>query len=266
MSSRFRFFTTFRLFSLSFCAFTAVANGAERLDGYPQAAEIPVGEVRLFKLADGVWSHVATHDYNGVLYPSNGLIVKEGNELLLIDTAWGAENTRALLHEIKMQIGLPVTRAISTHFHDDRVEGVEVLKQAGVKTYATSLTRQLAKAEGNEIPQDTLPALSASGDSLQFGPVELFYPGHGHAPDNLAVYVPEARVLFGGCAVHELARQNAGNTSHADLAEWPVSVTRILQQYPKAELVIPGHGLPGGQDLLTHTIEIVKAQKRSKGQ
>ena len=52
---------------------------------------------------------------------SNGLIVRDGDELLLIDTAWGAKNTAALLAEIEKQIGLPVTRAVSTHFRDDRV-------------------------------------------------------------------------------------------------------------------------------------------------
>ena len=36
--------------------------------------------------------------------PSNGLIVRDGDELLLIDTAWGAKNTAALLAEIEKQI------------------------------------------------------------------------------------------------------------------------------------------------------------------
>ena len=69
-----------------------------------------------------------------------------------VDTAWGAKNTAALLAEIEKQIGLPVTRAVSTHFHDDRVGGVDVLRAAGVATCASPSTRQLAEAEGNEIP------------------------------------------------------------------------------------------------------------------
>ena len=71
-----------------------------------------------------------TQSFDGAVYPSNGLIVRDGDELLLIDTAWGAKNTAALLAEIEKQIGLPVTRAVSTHFHDDRV-GVDVLRAAG---------------------------------------------------------------------------------------------------------------------------------------
>ena len=38
------------------------------------------------------------------VYPSNGLIVRDGDELLLIDTAWGAKNTAALLAEIESKL------------------------------------------------------------------------------------------------------------------------------------------------------------------
>ena len=51
--------------------------------------------------------------FDGAVYPSNGLIVRDGDELLLIDTAWGAKNTAALLAEVEKQIGLPVTRVQS---------------------------------------------------------------------------------------------------------------------------------------------------------
>ena len=36
---------------------------------------------------------------------------------------------------------------------------------------------------------------------------------------------------------------------------------RIQKHYPEAEVVIPGHGLPGGPDLLQHTANVVKAHK-----
>ena len=52
-----------------------------------------------------------------------------------------------------------------------------------------------------------------------------------------------------------------GNVADADLAEWPTSVERIQKHYPEAEVVIPGHGLPGGLDLLQHTANVVKAHK-----
>ncbi len=226
---------------------------------YPTADEIPPGEVRLRQISDGVWAHVATHEVGGVLYPSNGLVVRDGDGLLLVETAWGGENTTALLTAIEAEIGLPVRRSVSTHFHDDRVEGVDVLRAAGVETYATPLTRRLAEAEGNEVPDLVLDGLAEPGSAVQFGPVEVFYPGAGHASDNLVVYVPEAHVLLGGCAVFEASRQVPGYVGDADLAAWPESIRRVRARYPEAKIVLPGHGVPGGLELLDHTIAVLES-------
>ena len=227
---------------------------------YPTADEIPLGEVRIRQIRDGVWAHVATYESYGTIYPSNGLIVRDGDGLLLVETAWGGQNTTALLAAIEDEIGLPVRRSISTHFHDDRVEGVDVLRAVNVETYATPLTRRLAEAEGNEVPDLVLDGLAEPGSAVQFGPVEVFYPGAGHTLDNLVVYVPEARVLVGGCAVFEMSRQAPGYVGDADLAAWPESLRRIRTRYPNAEVVFPGHGVPGGLELLNHTISVVESQ------
>ena len=80
---------------------------ADLVGRHPAAAEIPPGEVRLREIADGVWVHVATQELDGTVYPSNGLVVRDGDGLLLIDPAWGAENTAALLAAIEDQIRLP---------------------------------------------------------------------------------------------------------------------------------------------------------------
>ena len=251
---------------LSGCATSATrprapAVASEVALGHSSAEEIPLGEVRLRKIRDGVWVHVATQAFGGAVHPSNGLVVRDGDGLLLVDPAWGGRNTAALLKAIEAEIGLPVRRAISTHFHDDRVGGVDTLKAAGISTFGTPLTRRLAKAEGNEVPTRALDGLAKPGDAIRIGPVEVFYPGAGHAPDNLVVYVPAARVLFGGCAVHEAARRTAGNVSHADLEAWPASIRRVQLRYPEATIVVPGHGVPGGRELLEHTIGVVKAHR-----
>ena len=130
-----------------------------------------------------MWVYVATREIgDGFLFPSNGLVVRDGDGLLLVDAAWGEENTAALLAAIEAEIGLPVRRSVSTHFHDDRVAGVDTLGAAGVATFATPLTRRLALAEGNEVPAQALDGLSEPGDAVQFGPVEVFYPARGSCP------------------------------------------------------------------------------------
>ena len=236
------------------------AAAAHLAAAHPTAAEVPPGEVRLYALRPGVWVHVSTQRLpDGTVYPSNGLVVRDGDGLLLVDTAWGADATAALLDAVDAHVGRPVTRAVVTHFHDDRVAGADVLSRRGVPVYASSLTRRLAAAEGNAVPSDSLAGLTTPGASIALGPVDVLYPGAGHTRDNVVVYVRGAAVLHGGCAVHELARRSAGNTADADLGAWPASLRRVRERYPAVEVVVPGHGLPGGPELLDRSVELVEA-------
>ena len=53
-------------------------------------------DLQIYDLAPGVWRHVSWHVLDsGVRYPSNGLLVLDGDGLLLIDTAWGEAPTPA---------------------------------------------------------------------------------------------------------------------------------------------------------------------------
>lgn len=226
---------------------------------YPGIEEIQPETIRLYQISDNVWTHVTTHRFGDAVYPSNGLVVRDGESLLLVDTAWGQRGTERLLSEIEHAIGAPVTRVISTHFHDDRVGGTEYLSKLGIPSFATPLTRTLAQDEGNEVPEHGIEDLSKAGDLVSFGPVQIYYPGPAHTADNIVIYVPSAQVLFGGCAVHEASRKSAGNIADADLSEWPKSIRRIQQAFPDAKTVVPGHGIPGGSELLEHTITLVSS-------
>ncbi|ASK33310.1 VIM family subclass B1 metallo-beta-lactamase [Alcanivorax sp. N3-2A] len=225
------------------------------------AGHAPAGDpgLRVEPLAPGVWMHTSYNTFDGVLYPSNGLIVREGDHLVLLDSAWGAPATGELLAWIDEHIGLPVQRALSTHFHDDRTGGADVLKAAGVTVWAHPMTRRLSAREGNPVPEKALPGLETVGSAVGWGSLEILYPGGGHAPDNLMVWLPAQRILYGGCAVREMATDNLGNTGDADLQSWPRAIALAQQRYPGVERVIPGHGEPGGPELLTHMHELFKA-------
>ena len=125
---------------------------------------------------------------------------------------------RALLAEGEKAKWTSVTRAVS-HSLDDRVGGVDVLRAAGVATYASPSTRRLAGQEENEFPHFSRRTLIERGRSAlqSVG----FYPGAAHSTDNLVVYVPSANVLCSGCAVHDCIKHVCGNVADADLAEWP---------------------------------------------
>ena len=56
-----------------------LAHSGSRVVSIRQSTKFRVGEVRLYQIADGVWSHIATQSFDAV-YPSNGLIVRDGDE------------------------------------------------------------------------------------------------------------------------------------------------------------------------------------------
>lgn len=216
--------------------------------------------VELIELTEGVWRHVSYYRYpGGTDFPSNGLIVRSGAELTLIDTAWGELKTQELLAAIADEIALPVTRAIVTHAHGDRTAGVDVLEAHGVEVFAHPLTRRLTLEYGLPVPDRTLDGLSQPGSRVDLRGLQIGYPGPGHAPDNLVVWLPERRVLFGGCLLRAAAARSAGNTAHADLDSWEQALGRLRESYPNAEIVVPGHGDPGGVELIEHSRELVRA-------
>lgn len=227
------------------------ARPARVVSPAPQAADLQVTELR-----PGVWLHVSWQTFpDGTRVPSNGLVVRNGEQILLIDTAWGEAPTGELLEWIEANLRLPVTRAVVTHSHHDRIGGSAALLRRGVRISAHPLTRKLASEQGLPIPE-ALAELEAAGSTVRVGPAELFYPGPGHTRDNLMVWLPESRVLFGGCAVRGASATGLGNVAHADTAAWPDAIRRALERYGTAEVVVPGHGVPGGVELLRHTLSL----------
>lgn len=225
------------------------------VEARPAAPDTASLELRL--LRPGVWLHTSYYRFpDGTRFPSNGLVVRDGTGLLLVDTAWGEELTGVLLARIASEIGLPVRGAVLTHAHGDRLAGADLLRARGIPVLASPLTRRLALESGMPLPSDTLSGLAAAGSARALGAVELFYPGPGHAPDNLMVWMPGQRLLFGGCAVRPGTSNALGNVAHADLAGWPLALRRAAERYATAEVVVPGHGAPGGIGLLAHSIAL----------
>ena len=96
---------------------------------------------------------------------------------------------------------------------------------------------------------------------MRVGGVEVFYPGAGHARDNVMVWLPQSGVLFGGCAVRAAGTTALGNVADADLTSWPVAIRRAIERYGEANVVVPGLGEPGGADLLRHTLTLFAKQE-----
>lgn len=86
---------------------------------------------------------------------------------------------------------------------------------------------------------------------------EVFFPGPGHAPNNVVLWFPDQQILFGGCLIKSASADSLGFTGDADLRAWPEAVRRVAARYRPA-LVVPGHGpLALGDAPLRHTLDLL---------
>lgn len=213
-------------------------------------------DVRVKRMAPGVWMHVteAGGDWAGVT--ANGLLVEDGDSSILVDTGWNPEHSKALLTWARDTLHHPVRAALVTHFHLDRTGGIPTLDAQGIPVHAREDTALRAGKQGNPVPSKRL------ADAQDFGPLAVFFPGAGHSPDNLVVMHPASGILYGGCFIKDAHAKNLGNLEDADVAAWPSSLQREREHFPNARVIIPGHEQPGGTELLDHTEALLKQTAR----
>lgn len=231
----------------------SVATQASEPEGQSDA-----GSVTLTRLTPGVWLHTTTVEWRGVVVPSHGLVVEGESGVLLVDTAWGMEETVRLLEAIEAELGRPPDAAVVTHFHDDRAGGVRMLHDRRIPVFATARTRtRLSEEDANAVEHVLASPVDAA--ALDAFGVEVFYPGPGHTEDNVVVWLHDHRILFGGCLVRPGSSQDLGNTADADITRWGDSARAVAERYASATQVIPAHGEPASLELLRHTEELARA-------
>jgi metallo-beta-lactamase class B len=207
------------------------------------------------KLAPGVWMHTSVMTMDGTPVPANGLLVATGDGLLMIDTPYNDDQTNRLLAWTRKTLKMEVKLAISTHYHNDRLGGVGALRAAGIEAVCTPMTYALVDTAKYVRPTPSL----GLDTTLTIGRtrVQALYPGAGHTRDNIVVWLPASRVLFGGCLVKADSAESLGYIADADVASWPTTIATVMRRFPRARIVIPGHGAPGGAELLTHTMKLL---------
>jgi metallo-beta-lactamase class B len=218
------------------------------LAGPPAAQVTPI--------APGVYVHTTYQQLDGQPFPANGLIIDTPDGVVLVDSGWGAKATAQLLRWVRQHLHRPVRYCIVSHFHADRIGGIGVLKKHGVRTLCTPLTARLASAKGITGAEAVLSA----DTTLTVGGVAIrtFFPGAGHAPDNIVVWLPATRILAGGCFVKSCDATDLGNMGDADTSSWPGALHRVQQTFPTARIIVPGHQSWTCPDPLTHTLQLLQ--------
>jgi metallo-beta-lactamase class B len=217
-------------------------------------------------LNDQVYVHTTYGMYGKTPFPSNGLIIKTKDGVVLVDTGWdtdtNTDNTRDLLQWISDNLHQSVRLCIVTHAHEDRVGGISELHKAGVRVVSTPLTAQKSVKLGFESPEGVLPA----DTTFKIGqePIRCYFPGEGHTSDNIVVWLPNQRILYGGCLVKSVVAFGMGNLADANVNAWAGSMRKVMSQFKTARVVVPGHQDWGDTRALTHTLQMV--EKHAAGQ
>jgi metallo-beta-lactamase class B len=208
-------------------------------------------------LTGNVYVAVSYGEYKGTRYPANGLYVVTGKGIVLINTPWSEDQTTQLIDSLENRYHQKITHCIITHFHADCTAGLDILKAHGVKTYSTQQTLDLCKEKGEKQAQyvfrkDT--TFNINGVAVQ-----TYFPGEGHTRDNIVVWLPKSKVLYGGCFVKSTEAKNLGFVGDGNVKEWPASLKRLKAKFPKPAYLVPGHdGWQGGMQQVEYSLQLLK--------
>jgi metallo-beta-lactamase class B len=204
-------------------------------------------------------SYKQTTDFGNV--PCNGLIVRDNNEVIIFDTPTSDSSSTELITWVTQTLHGKINAIIPTHFHDDCLGGLNAFHQNNIPSYAYFNTITLAKENGLAVPQHSFTdslVLKVGDEKI----IATFF-GEGHTKDNIVGYFPSENVLFGGCLIKELDA-NKGYLGDANIAAWPSTVKKVKEKYPNLQMVVPGHGAHGNNQLLDYTIQLFKDTLNNK--
>ncbi len=214
-------------------------------------------DLQLVPLAENVWLHVSYINMPGTgRVSANGLVYVSGSEAFLFDTPWNDGMTKTLVNWLRDTMKLKITGFVPNHWHNDCMGGLAFLQGQKIESYANWLTIVIANSKNLPVPAHSFR------DSLQLTlgnkQIYCYYPGPAHSTDNIVVWLPAEKILFPGCMVKSADATDLGNTADGNLKTYPETIERVIKKFPDAVIVIPGHGKPGGKDLMKHTLRLAK--------
>jgi metallo-beta-lactamase class B len=194
------------------------------------------------------------------------------DHVTVIGATWSPMTAEILVAEIKKITPLPVTEVIDQNHDLDRAGGNAYFKQIGAKIIAIQATSDLLAKEGKGQIADTkkfasdypdipivLPDTIVGTDfTLQNGAIRGLWLGASHKPDDIFVWFPNAKVLYGGCAL----KPALGNMAGADLAEYPKTLRKLKALNLPIETIVAGHmSAVHGPDLIDRYLDMLAAYK-----
>jgi len=203
------------------------------------------------------------HDYNGTMISANAMYLVTDKGVVLFDAPWDQSQFQPLLDTIKAKHHKEVIMCFATHSHDDRAGGLDFYRQKGVKTYSGKLTDNILKKNNEKraefiVPNDTTFTVGQHT-------FEVYYPGKGHAPDNIVVWFEKEKVLYGACFIKSADAKDLGYLADSDVKEWKKSIEKVKTKFKNPIYIIPGHEDWTNTESLNHTLKLVDEYLATSG-
>jgi cyclase len=186
---------------------------------------------------------------------SNAGFVIGDDGVLVIDSFFDPDSTRALVAEIRKLTPKPIRYVVNTHYHADHTGGDQVLRDAGAVIIAHRNVRGWVRVNNINLFGDRItPEIKSRIEVLPLPDVTTdqsltIWLGSrkvevrtvlGHTGGDLTVSVPDARVLFAG---DMLWRKVAPNLIDGSVEEWQATTGQFAAMPDAAQThYVPGHG------------------------
>jgi len=212
--------------------------------------------LKITRLTGEFYVFTTFNSYQGNLIPANGMYLVTNEGVVMFDTPWDTTQFQPLLDSIKSRHGKNVILCIATHFHEDRTGGLQYYSQKGIKTYTTRQTDELSQKRNMKraeflIDKDTMFKVG------QYS-FETYYPGPGHAPDNIIIWFEKEKILYGGCLIKSVEYHDLGNLADANVKGYATTIENVKAKGKRPQYIIPGHGNWTDTNSLDHTLQMAR--------
>ncbi len=187
---------------------------------------------------------------------SNAGFVVTQTGVVVVDALGSPALASRMLLEIRKVTALPVSHVIVTHYHADHIYGLQVFKAAGARVLAHRAAQDYLSSDAARLRlqasrEELGPWVDAktqlvgadewidsAQDRLIGGVRFVIQPfGPSHTPEDLAIFLPQDKVLFTGDLVF---RNRLPFIGQADSNAWIKALDSLLALGPA--VMVPGHG------------------------
>ncbi len=220
------------------------------------------GSLQISPLTGDFYVYTTYNLYKGNRIPANGMYLITNKGAVIFDCPWDTTQFQPLLDSIWARHHKKAVLCLATHFHADRTAGLEYYRQQGIKTFTSRLTDELSLKRSMKraeflIDKDTV--FTVGQYSFQ-----TYYPGQGHAPDNMVIWFEKEKILYGGCLVKSVDDDDLGNLSDASTTDYATTIKNVIKNCRAPKYIITGHNNWTDTRSLKHTLQMAEDLKQKK--